>query len=727
MAYLILFFFVFFLPSQAYAMPPVVAAVTAISGVIAAGGIAGAITSALVSGVISAALSFVSGALAGKPDSPSSSFGSIRTRGSTQQFRQPITAREMVYGEVRKSGPIIYAGVTDDNKHLHLVIALASHEIEEIGEIFINDLSVPVDDLNENGFVLSGRYKNLIRIKKHLGTDDQLADTDLINDVPEWTSEHRLRGVAYLYVRLRWNRDVFTSGIPNFSAWVKGKKCYDPRTATSYWTPNSALQSNEFLTNTYYGLKADNVDEPELIGATNTCEEIVTTQAIDTPYNNIDTVNNLITMEGDRLQYQTGDRVRVQSGTIGGIITFEYYYVIAYQRKDNPRIALASSLADAISGTRISLTSGAIGVLRKDGEPRYFGGGVLKISAKRGENFTDVLSGMSGNAVFAGGKWRILAGEYQTPTISFSEGDLASGINVETKVSRKDIFNQVQGVYVSPLNDGNPADYPLVKNDTYASQDGSEIKKNLDFPFTQRPHTAQRIAKLQLERMRQEITFVCRFKLTAFKVQVGDNFFFNFERYGWSNKVFEVLNWTLLNDNGAPVIEMTCRENDSSVYDWNNGEETSVDPAPNTSLPNPFDVAVVGGFSLDSILVSTQSGDKIFKVVGSWDLHDDEYVLSGGSYEIEFKESVQDDSDYKSAAKVDGSINQQEITGLQPDTEYDIRIYAYNYIGARSGPSLIEGFVVGSTVLTDTRDWENETYTSEDWENETLTSEDWEA
>src|SRR5690606_33052777 len=135
-------------------------------------------------------------------------------------------------------------------------------------------------------------------------------------------------------------------------------------------------------------------------------------------YTSVDTTGNLITLSGDRLQYQTGDRIQVQSGTIGGLSGATNYYVIAYQRKGIPRIAVASTLANAIAGTRISLTSGTTGTIRKNAEPRYFGGGILKMNAARGENLKDVLSGMSGQAVFAGGKWRLLAGEYQTPTVS---------------------------------------------------------------------------------------------------------------------------------------------------------------------------------------------------------------------------------------------------------------------------------------------------------------------
>lgn len=687
-------------------MPPVTAAVTA--ALVSAGAsaaVAGFIATAITNTLVSTVLSFVTGALAGKPETPNNSFASIRSRGATQQFRQPVTERKVLYGETRTSGAIVYAGVTDSNKYLHLVVELATHEVEEIGEMFINDLSIPVDDLDVNGVVQSGRYADLVRVKKHLGTTTQTADADLVAEVPEWTTSHRLQGIAYAYVRMEWDRDVFTSGIPNVSFWVKGKKCLDSRDSTERWTPNIALQSNDYLTNTYYGLSASNVDQTELNGSANTCDEFVTTANLDVSYTEVDTTNDLITLSGDRLQYQLGDRIQVQSGAIGGLSGATNYYAIPYQRKGTPRIAVASSLANAIAGTRISLTSGTTGTLRKNAEPRYFGGGVLKMSAARGENLKDILSGMSGQAVYAGGKWRILAGEYQTPTISFDESDLAGGIEVKTKVSEKDRFNRAQGIYVSPLNDGNPSDYPLVKNDTYATADGKVIKKNIDFPFTQRPHTAQRIAKQQLERMRQEIVFNATFKLTAFKVQVGDNFLFSFDRYGWSNKVFEVISWGLSNEDGAPVIEITARENASAVYDWNSGEETAVDPAPNTSLSNPFDVSPPTGLAVNPVEIRTASGDFTYEFELSWTPPVDPFVTSGGYYEIQFKRSVE--TTWKTSFRAEDEDTEITVKQVQPATNYDVRIRAVNYLGVRSAWQQLLGFNTsspsGATINLDYR------------------------
>ena len=420
-------------------------------------------------------------------------------------------------------------------------------------------------------------------------------------------------------------------------------------------------------------------------------------------FTSVNTTLNTLTLSGDRLVYQTGDRVRLHSGSVGGLSSGTDYYVIVYQRKTTPRIKLASSLANALAGTEISLTSGTSGTLRKHAEPRYFGGGVLRTSAERGENLNEIITGMAGQCVYAGGTWRILAGEYQTPTIYFDENDIHGNIRVSTRVSKAERFNQVQGVYISPLNDGNSADYPIVKNSTYETQDGEPIKRNLDLGFTQRPHTAQRIAKISLERMRQEIIFEATFSLTAMKVQVGDNFYFSFERYGWENKVFEVIDWTLSSENDAPVVIIKARENASAVYDWNSGEETQVDPAPNTNLANPFTVAPPTGLGVIPIEIRTREGDFVYEFELSWTPPNDPFVTSGGYYEIQFKRSVE--TTWKTSYPAKDSDTEILVKQIQPATNYDVRIRAVNYLGVRSAWQQLLGFNVlspsGATINLD--------------------------
>lgn len=724
-----IFFTVLFISLPACADP----VTTAIAISLAGGGFAVptaltfAVSKFLVSTAISVAFNFIAGALTKQDRPDQGSFASIKSNGSTQQFRQAVTERRGVYGEQRVSGPIVFPSVSENNKYLHFVLVLASHEVEEIGEIIIDEESITDDMLNGSGVVTSGFYANVVRIKKYLGTPDQTADPDLVSEVAEWTANHRLRQCAYVYVRYTWNRDKFPTGIPSLSAWVKGKKVYDPRDDTVKWTPNAALMTRDYLTDARLGLATDEsfIDDDQTIASANTSEEYITTQNLDVSITGVNTTSNLLRLEGDRNKLQTGDKVRLISGTIGGLAADTDYYVIVYQRKTTPRIALAPSLEDALSDTRISLTSGSSGTLRKIAEPRYFGGGVFKTSAERGENLQEIISAMAGQAVYSGGSWRILAGQYQTPTIYFDEDDVVGNIKVSTRVSKTDRFNRVQGTYISPLNDGNPADYPLVSNSTYTLEDGEELKRNLNLAYTQRPHTAQRIAKIALERMRQEIIFEAAFNLTGMKVQVGDNFYFTFDRYGWDEKIFEVIDWRLGVENDAPVILIKARENAASVYDWNNGEETAVDPAQNTNLPNPFNVPVASGFSLDSILIETQGEDRIFNVLASWETPDDPFISSGGRFELVYKRTTE--STFESAGFADGSETKKIINVLEKDVTYDIGLYQYNSLSVKSNISLIENFIVGTSVTTNTEDWENETLAAEDWENDTLASEDWNA
>ena len=293
--------------------------------------------SAIVIGVANLALGFISKALTPEPDIPNfGSFNSIRSTGATQQFRQAVTERRIIYGEARVSGPIVFAGVTDNNKYLHLVIALASHEVEEIGEVLINDVSITDDMIDGSNIVDTGKYNGLVRIKKHLGTAAQTADTDLSSEVAGWTSNHRLRGIAYLYLRFQWDRDTFPSGIPNISAWVKGKNdILDDRDSTNRWTPNVALMARDYLIYSDLGIGADTstIDTTEIQATANTCEEYVTVTDLSMTIGSADDSTDIISVSNseNRLLFQTGDRVQLTGGSLpGGLSTGTDYYIIVY-------------------------------------------------------------------------------------------------------------------------------------------------------------------------------------------------------------------------------------------------------------------------------------------------------------------------------------------------------------------------------------------------------------
>ena len=63
-----------------------------------------------------------------------------------------------------------------------------------------------------------------------------------------------------------------------------------------------------------------------------------------------------------------------------------------------------------------------------------------------------MLMACSGSLVYQGGQWKLLVGEYRSPTVELTEDDFVDAISVSTSDSRRDTFNAVKGVYSEPTN-----------------------------------------------------------------------------------------------------------------------------------------------------------------------------------------------------------------------------------------------------------------------------------
>lgn len=197
-----------------------------------------------------------------------------------QSIRQSISSRRFVYGRARVSGTLVYAGSTgSDNAYLHMVIPVHHGEFDAVEATYLGDL-----------LSTDARYTGLVRINSHLGTSAQTADSDLLAESADWSSDHRLRGVGYIYPRLKFDQTAFASGIPNPSAVIRGRKVYDPRTGTTAWSQNPALCVLDYLIGTVptasgtepIGIGADLATEIDLdtfIAAANICDEQVPLKA----------------------------------------------------------------------------------------------------------------------------------------------------------------------------------------------------------------------------------------------------------------------------------------------------------------------------------------------------------------------------------------------------------------------------------------------------------------
>jgi len=284
MAYLIL---LLLFPIAASA-DPVSAFITAAvsTGIGYAGGqiAAAAIAKAFfVSFATTLALTGAAKALAPKPKRQQSATINPSTS-QTFMVRDAVASRKIIYGTTRASGVITYAQTI--NNELHLIIAIASHEVESFNQFYFNDESVALDG---NGWVQTpSKYLNKARILYRTGADDQIVMQELVDATAEyaeittdgiWTTDHVMSGIAYLYVTLINDTTAFSNGVPNISANVSGKKLYDTRTATTAYSENPALVLYDYLTNTRYGLGVDvaEIDTTAFNAAANSCDETVTT------------------------------------------------------------------------------------------------------------------------------------------------------------------------------------------------------------------------------------------------------------------------------------------------------------------------------------------------------------------------------------------------------------------------------------------------------------------
>jgi hypothetical protein len=167
----------------------------------------------------------------------------------------------LVYGQRELGVTRVYLETSGtDNQYLYMACVLCEGEIDSIQSIKVDDKTVTWTGSLTHGTVRdvssgdSNFYKDStshIRVQAFLGLDNQVASSVLTTQ-SNWNSNYRLRGVAYLAFRFKWNQDVFGS-IPDIKVTLKGRKVYDPRTATTAYSNNSALCLLDYLRNTRYG------------------------------------------------------------------------------------------------------------------------------------------------------------------------------------------------------------------------------------------------------------------------------------------------------------------------------------------------------------------------------------------------------------------------------------------------------------------------------------------
>ena len=232
----------------------------------------------------------------------------------------------VIYGSRRVGSQIIYMDThNNDSRDLYVVYALAVGECEEIIERTIEldgNLITDSSRFTEGGYVGSdkissgagslntasqngatvinagaggfgtnpaGQYRYVLNC--HHGAASQTADPMLVASMTNWTSNHKLDGIAYIAAHYQWERNGMWSGVPQLTVQVRGKKVYDPRdsdqtfgTPSTYeWSDNPALCFLDYISNNEYGkgLTSSQINMSTFSSAANTADSLQ-----DNPYYN---------------------------------------------------------------------------------------------------------------------------------------------------------------------------------------------------------------------------------------------------------------------------------------------------------------------------------------------------------------------------------------------------------------------------------------------------------
>ena len=330
-------------------------------------------------------------------------------------------------------------------------------------------------------------------------------------------------------------------------------------------------------------------------------------------------------------------------------------------------------------------------------EPRYACNGVITLSEVPKTIIEGMLSSFAGRCAFSSGSWRIHAGAWRAPDVALTSDHVREGgLTLATRVTMSSNFNGVRGQFVSPENDWQPDDFPAYASDVYLAEDAGERKwRDISLPFTISASMAQRLAKIELERARRQMTVRLSGKLSAWAATVGDVVTLSYARWGFAAKPFEVhgvsLDLTASGDGALLLPELVLRETSPLVYDWSASEQQIYAAAPRTALPNAYDIPAPGAPQVTEALYVTRDGGGL-KVLAkiSWEAAPSGFVAA---YQLQGK--LAGAADWIDYGRTDGES--LDIRDIAPGA-WAFRVKAISVLGVSSPWQETQAEILGLTA-----------------------------
>lgn len=599
-----------------------------------------------------------------------------RATAQTVTVKSPLVSRRLVYGRLRIGAMVQHMATSSNNKYLYMVLSFCDGPIRKIGRIYFDDEVVEFDTDGEDvKMTATGKYDGKVRMRKHYGSPTQAADADLVNDLSEWTTNHRLRGIAYISLRLTFSTKVFPNGLPNISAEIYGSNdIFDGRDDSSKYTTNPSLCLVHYLAQPKLGPGVEistEVNQSAWDAAANACEETVELDAGGSFSTSFAVNANNINSTAHGLH--SGQIVELATtGTLPAPLATGTDYFVVTSTEDSFQVSAT------LDGDPIEITNDGTGAHSFTAkEFRYTFNGVIDLGDSPEDNIRLFRDAMAGSCPNIGGLWYPTAGVFNSPTLTIDEDLLVGPIKFSPRRGKRERFNTVKGFFLTERNRWQPVDYPPVTDAAYVSADGQELVQPLDLPNTNTPSAANRIAKILLEKLRLERTLELECNAEALRARAGGTVEVDFPRLGINSESYDVDGFNVQVRDGVLVVQLQLSQTASSVYDWEAAtDEQAFQITPEPDLSDGLPSAPTG-----LTLTNNTDARELVSVSMTWDATDDEFVLQGGLAIVQWKKSSE--SDWQSVTASPTTV-EYVAKGLEPDTDYDFRVAWRNKWGGDS-------------------------------------------
>ena len=649
----------------------------------------------------------------------------------------------VIYGTRRVGAQVIYMDThNNDSRDLYVVYALAVGECEEIigrtieldgnpltdsarfteggyiGSDKISSGSGSLNTVSQNGAGVTNagagrfgtsptaQYRYVMNL--HHGAASQTADPMLVASMTNWTSAHRLDGIAYIAAHYQWERHGMWSGVPQLTVQVRGKKVFDPRdsgqtfgTVSTYeYSDNPALCFLDYITNNEYGkgLTQSQINMSTFSSAANVCD----TQ-VDQPYFN-GTAQSLtwsgiagddfITIGGagandDWWQNKIGELLDLfdsnGNGVLDGVEIKDVQRSAFYNQNPIYRVYINTLLGSTYS----SQTGTSLAKVK-----RFHCNGYLDTNKNVMENAKELLANMRGIFLYINGQYELSIEDTGTSTFSITDSHIISDSGISVDYGNKDKKANKVIVEFFNANKKYELDTATVLHDAtpeYYSDDNDEILEiKAEFPYITDPYIAYNMGKAILTRSRNQTTMQFLGTPEMYKLNVGDIVDLTYAGLGFSGKVCRV-EALELQPNGLVAVSLIEY---FDVYTWEVPPQEPVEELAN--LPSAYAVKAPTGLSFTDT-DSSSTGRPFLSWDEPTDFPDYQYrvnVVDSSSNQV--KNTIVD-------------VENCDLNFLPVDANYVASVSSLNTLGSESSPATLT-FTIGDAP-TGTDDLQDDSVT----------------